>query len=53
VEHVNDKMVGFGADSIGLAEQKVANPRPQIGVFRDPSTILAPFDDLQTTRNRR
>ena len=50
---MNDKMVWFGADSIGLAEQKVANPRPQIDAFRDLSTILAPFDDLQTTGNRR
>ena len=49
---MNDKKVWFGADSIGLAGQKDANPRPEIDVFRDLSTSLA-LNDLQPTGNRR
>ncbi len=51
---MTDKKVWFivGADSIGVAEQKVADLREQIDAFRNLLTSLA-LDDLQPTGNRR
>ena len=49
---MNDKMVWLGADSIGLAEQKVADLWEQIDAFRNLLTSLA-LDDLPPTGNRR
>ncbi|HZD02558.1 MAG TPA: hypothetical protein VFA46_20935 [Actinomycetes bacterium] len=41
-----------GADSIGLAERKVADLQAQLDAFRDLSTSLA-LDDLQPAGTRR
>ena len=51
---MTDKKTWFitGADSIGLAEQKVADLEEQIDAYRDLSTSLA-LNDLQPTTNRR
>ena len=47
-----NKMVLFGADSIGLAEQNGVDGQPQIDAFHDLSTSLT-VGDLQPTENRR
>ncbi len=51
---MNDKKVWFivSADSIGVAEQKVADLQGQIDAYRDLSTALA-LDDPQPAENRR
>ena len=51
---MTDKKVWFitEADSIGRAEQKVADLEEQIDAYRDLSTSLA-LDDLQPTGNWR
>ena len=51
---MTDKKVWFitGAGSIGLAEQKVADLKEQVDVYRDLSTSLA-LNELQLTGNRR
>jgi hypothetical protein len=51
---MTDKKVWFitEVDSIGRAEQKVADLEEQIDAYRDLSTSLA-LDDLQPTGTRR
>jgi hypothetical protein len=51
---MTDKKVWFitEADSIGRAEQRVADLKKQIDAYRDLSPSLT-LDDLQPTGNRR